>query len=996
MRHTSTTEQQTQPATPVPQEVEQSTPDLNCSSMTPPRCEEQVQSISSTIKSSGDDKLAPLIKYSALMQDFPDHKSHKLLSSVYSIIMDPAFDVELFRKTFPSMQSSKHLLSKQFDEKVISEGFHKDTVTFSDGHESHTASMYHKNAISCLKKQLDLCTENDIVMQDLSSTTDNANNDERFNHPLETPFFRDRSRDIRRAVIASDSKNSIWFDDDEKKSMVGYIQIFTDKTKAALKSDSFAAHAVHVTYMNFSKAFRRKMIQAGHTLIGFLPVSLDSTAIQRVQDDTQTEHYFDYKLLREIETEEFDNNSDKLDSDDNTPELVQLLDGVHLTTQAKGRHIKQELIYRSMKKILSPLMSASTTGFPYTRSSTVTWYIFPHLMSYCCDIPEAKDMSAVRHNLSTMRPCHRCFITCLGIKQGCKAGPRTLRQTNWIRRMKKESGEKLKDLLKGFSVAPWKSFLEDVKKDHPNFLPDSLYEIFTFEPLHNLHLGISKLLKTCTFHLVSSKKQVIFKTGHKSKQQQFASKKVPILSGCNTYLRCMERDNGVPDLHVDFSSKDASDRLNGIFLQTGLRGMLEGKDYRKLDTVFPFVASFIDTISGSETAELTRVHMQYTEIILALESIDNTTGIDKTILADIQNKITAFKQNTINLFAPHISSGLFTLKFHLLDHLVEDLTRFAGLDVLSASPYEYYNTRIKYNYRLTSKRRATCMDETVQNLDDELASLRNTTSQHTGKSLYNRAQGLVRHGVTANLRELRTCCSPMTERKRTHLRTELDGIIPHTDRTVLLRLIEEQIGDLSDRFMDYQITITFVKSGIIESFKTPTLDDYCQTTNLVKYTENNNHICTQKRVFATNSFGPSKTQKHSSIFLKGADAENGEHFWFAKTLLLFYIQCDHPSQKSYHKEFAFVRFYECTKPATVSEKLLNCICLRWETADGVDYSTKSSENSEHICTSENYGVIPFSSICGITHVIRSNYAIKPFIPELPWTHHRFHVNRFYT
>jgi len=993
LRPASNVAQQAQTSSPIPQVMEQSTPDVNSSSMSPPRCEEQEQTSS---ESCGDDKLAPFINFSTLLQDFPDQKSHNLLSSVHSIIMDPAFDIDLFRNTLTSMKSCKQLVSKHFDRKVISDGFQKDTVTFSDGHESHTASMYYKNAISCLKKQLDLCTENDIVMQDLSCTTDSPNHPERFKHPLETLFFRDRSNDIRRAVIASDSENSIWFDDDEKKSMVGYIQIFTDKTKAALKSDSFAAHAVHVTYMNFTKAFRRKMIQAGHTLIGFLPVSLDSSATQRVQDDTQTEQYLNYKLLREIETEEFDNNSDQLDCDDNNPELIALLDGVHLTTQAKGRHIKQELIYRSMKKMLSPLMEASTTGFPYTRSSKMTWYIFPHLMSYCCDIPEAKDMSAVRHNLSTMRPCHRCFITCLGIKQGCKAGPRTLRQTNWIRRMKKESGEKLKDQLKVFSIAPWKSFLEDVKKDHPNFVSDSLYEIFTFEPLHNLHLGISKLLKSCTFQLVSSKKRVIFKTGHKSQQQQFASKKVPILSGCNTYLRCIERDNGVPDLHVDFSSKDTSDRLNGIFLQTGLRGMLEGKDYRKLDTVFPFIASFIDTVSGSETAELTRVHMQYTEIILALESIDNNTGIDKSILADIQNKITAFKQNTTNLFAPHIRSGLFTLKFHLLDHLVEDLTRFAGLDVLSASPYEYYNTRIKYNYRLTSKRRATCMDETIHNLDNELASLGNTTSQNTGNALYNRAQGLVRFGVTTNLRELRSCCSPTTERKRTHLRTELDGIIPHTDRTVLLKLIEEQIGDLSDRFMDYQITITFSKSGIIESFETPTLDDYCQTTNLVKYTENNNHICNQKRVFATNSFGPSKTQKHSSIFLKGTDAEKGNHFWFAKTLLLFYIQCNHSSQKSYHKEFAFVQFYECTKPATVSEKILNCICLRWETADGVDYSTMSTENSDHICTSENYGVIPFSSICGVAHVIRSNYAIKPFTPELPWTHHRFQVNRFYT
>ena len=42
---------------------------------------------------------------------------------------------------------------------------------------------------------------------------------------------------------------------------------------------------------------------------------------------------------------------------------------------------------------------------------------------------------------------------------------------------------------------------------------------------------------------------------------------------------------------------------------------------------------------------------------------------------------------------------LFILNFHMSDHLVEDLSKCCSLNFLSASPYEYYNKRIKENYR---------------------------------------------------------------------------------------------------------------------------------------------------------------------------------------------------------------------------------------------------------------------------------------------------------
>ena len=47
--------------------------------------------------------------------------------------------------------------------------------------------------------------------------------------------------------------------------------------------------------------------------------------------------------------------------------------------------------------------------------------------------------------------------------------------------------------------------------------------------------------------------------------------------------------------------------------------MLEGKDYRNLDMVFPFVEGLIDKITGFQNnAPLTEISSQYSDIMLSL------------------------------------------------------------------------------------------------------------------------------------------------------------------------------------------------------------------------------------------------------------------------------------------------------------------------------------------------------------------------------------------
>lgn len=950
-----------------------------------------------------DNEMDLLLDYSTLHNNCTDMKPLSVFQSVHSIISNPNFNIKKFREELPTLKSCSKLISSQFERSAIQDGFEKGQVSYHDGSSKHTATLFYKDAIQCIQKQLELCTEEDLIFPDYEAISGDSGS---VHHPLQTRFFKDKYRKLKLSIMGSMDNGVIWTESGNGKSFIGFIQLFTDKTVAALKSNSFSAHAVHITLLNFSKSFRKRMIQEGHSVLGFLPVAVDSSVTEVPGATTEIEHPINYSLLQRIEREEFTNNSQRLHGESETAEFVSLTEKVRLTSETKGRHIKQEIVYASMKKLLSPLLREASSGFACQLSNASSLTCFPHLVSYCYDIPEGKDMSAVRHNLVTNRPCHRCIVTTKDLNLGLKAPPRTFRLTSFIRKKHNEAGSSFQDHLKSFSLAPWKSFLEDIRTSHPSFVPDDLYEIFTYEPLHNLHLEISKLVKSCTYQLASSNYKVRYINASGKATTSIRSKKIPLLAACNTLLRLIERDSGIAQLHVDFSTKDMSSALNGIFLQTGLRGMLEGKDYRALDHVFPFVAAFIDNVTQSQDGTVTKIHMAYSELIQELENIDRVTGITDKIIQNVTHKIENFKEMTQSFFQQYVETGLLTLKFHLLDHLSTDLSRYASLEFLNASPYEYYNTRIKQNYRKTSKRHSTVMAETLDRLGKEIrrahdnfehstsdGDLTTTDKGGHGVSPQIQTQKLVQTGFKITLRELRNYCTSKDTLKRSQLYIELEKILPSLDVPVLLSLVEEQVQHIISTVMDYDIELDIVKTGFIDSFPTPSLENYCPKKNIIRYSPCDSSLSVQKRVFATNSFGPSQLPKHSDVFLKGKSSANEDIFWFAKTLLLFHVRC---KALNFHKEYAFIRFYECTEPKIPTEKILNCLCLRWETRDEVDHSNKSTTDVDYITTGEHYGLVPFQSLCGVVHIVRSNYALPPFTKELPWTHHRFQVNRFFS
>ena len=272
-----------------------------------------------------------------------------------------------------------------------------------------------------------------------------------------------------------------------------------------------------------------------------------------------------------------------------------------------------QVLHECLTEIFLNLTDTSLCNFNITLFDYVPRACFVTLLSYPCDIPEAKDVACVRHGLKGIHPCVRCKVTDSMFRECEQSGNRSVQELSRTRNLFRsfmsrsemysvsgdlsaasEFKKKGEDVLKQLSVWQWTSFLETTALLIPN-CPCTLYSIFTFEPLHNLHLGVSKLIKGCIMDYLGADDIIAFPRGPSSKQKNLRSLRATCLKTCNTYLAAADKEYPMHGKRIDFSGGNTSNQLNGIFLSTGLRGMLEGKNYRNRD----FDLSDSDVLSGN-------------------------------------------------------------------------------------------------------------------------------------------------------------------------------------------------------------------------------------------------------------------------------------------------------------------------------------------------------------------------------------------------------------
>lgn len=140
--------------------------------------------------------------------------------------------------------------------------------------------------------------------------------------------------------------------------------------------------------------------------------------------------------------------------------------------------------------------------------------------------------------------------------------------------------------------------------------PD-MYALFIFERRHHLNVGVSRVFRAAMLGYISSG---AIQTNWESMPSQLnwlVPVRKSVLHGCNTYIVIIKKNCRRWSLKLSFSMGKSSD-LNVLSMNTGMRGLLEGKNFPILDIVFRFVALFIDRATElAEHTPMIRLHFTY-------------------------------------------------------------------------------------------------------------------------------------------------------------------------------------------------------------------------------------------------------------------------------------------------------------------------------------------------------------------------------------------------
>lgn len=823
--------------------------------------------------------------------------------------------------------------------------------------------IYATDPITLLQQQIKLANHSNCEFQ---PSRMNNNAQDEISHPLHTKTINEVYNHIRQSIMASNDEDVYWNSNSSvgPLSFLGCLQMFTDKSKTSLKTKAMVAYPVHITFENFTNSFRRHLISKDLTIVGYLPTKLLSL-------------------------------NDYSDDDD---EAVQ-------TTLSSGRQTRLSILHNSLQSILSPLINITSKGFSCTDSTGIQLKCFPVLTSYCCDLPEAKDIAGVIAGVNTQFPCHRCLVHKSDLASTQCFPLRSAIELPNYRTPPRD--------LSMISIYSQSSFLEDCPLV-PKIPCFDFYKLFRFELLHNFHLGISKLLKICIIYRLQSE-ELFTRTGSTNNTpRKFKAVQLSILRGINSLLATLERDYFVPGLTIDFSTSELGQQLNGLFLEHGLRGMLEGRHFKSLDMVFPFIGAFIDFCCDEvNEAPLTTLFSKYSKIMFTCLWKKEWTLSN---IQSLRSEISAFQQLFIDVFQQHHPSGLRTLKFHLLNHLADDIEETSGLQYVEAGTYESAHQSFKKHHRQTSMRHSTAFEETLKRMEyhKNLSRLNGINHVYAPSSSRRKKVSpelgavLVRDGYNLSLLEYKTFIDSVaaiaqthTEESRTLALTRLKA--SHSRNVInlyqqlgdeasssFLNLISEFLNENGSSCGFGHVQLTIVKSAYLVGGLKPTLEHYNEEIEQVEY--NPSYQRQIQRIFATNNFGSAGKQRFSYVTLESSE----ENFvWFSKLIALLRVK---PIDIPEPLQCALVRYMDTTNPTNNIDRALDSVCLRWSTDDGIDYTN----NPIPLTSMENvtipapfFGLVDASSIYSSVHVIRRNIPHPPFIPKTHWMFHRFAVNQFY-
>ena len=925
--------------------------------------------------------------------------SNKKCNDVLSTLKRNASSVVDFLSKFRDMESIKSHHRKKVVQDIEARGFKKEIYVSK---EKVRVEYYVRDAVEVIKSQISSTSSDSII-------TEASVNCSIRSHPMNSDLGHAALK--AEQIIKESLKEGIYWrtkKDDGVKSFVSLLQVYSDKSQVNLKPTSFTFYPLHITLLNFTEEERREQITSRRSVVAYLPVEF----LPVVEEDES------YEVTR-----------------------------YGITSWKKShsirRHDKLSCLHECVEKCVEPLSNEALRGIAACTRDRSMLHCHFLLSSYIGDLPECEDMLSVKRNGNTISPCHRCIITKSQLPFNTNEPERSLSDSmELIGRLKNDEEGELFDELKGLSMLP----IPPVFYEFPmvGLTPAvDIYAIFTFEPLHALSLGISRMLKECASRMLSdsSRFSSSLLTGNGDKRP-FNTIRRTVLRAMNCFLSDVDRSSPGFNLRVDFSRRCSGGTLSGLFTETGLVGMLEGADFNSVDMVSPFLGSIIDRCCDNILiAPVTTVFTKYVELVNFIGRVDCTPGWTQSDLHKLKTDICSFKDVGRSTFGAYQPSGMGTPKWHMLDHLPSDLERTGGLEYLKSDLYEMAHKSVKADYNLTSRRTGTAMAETMAVQGDR--TFRNEITESGGgkrgvcRPFPSRVQAvrkdtacLVRYGPSISFLEIERLNRELFLKKRglevecnmSRTLKDLAYVAGDDGIQVLTNLLRELLNKNGLNSRNSRVVkLQLPASAYISGYPVATLDHMKNRSNEVFIPKSSLRF--SQRAVARRCFYASKVPRLDNVMIEASCDEDVciedgyMRIWFAKVLSFLRIHtnldggpCENHNRRhcpeckeGSEQELCFVQFYDVLSeeklPIDGIDKNLGCLRLHWQRHEGTMGST---------CSSKQYGLMPIDSIRGLVNIVPADVEMgllhksklrtmcydKLRSDEKGWASDLFYVNRF--
>lgn len=588
--------------------------------------------------------------------------------------------------------------------------------------------------------------------------------------------------------------------------------------------------------------------------------------------------------------------------------------------------------------MLAQLNSCSGTRLEVSlQNGKLSWH-FPELMSYCCNIPGAKDMVFMWHGKGRYHFCVRRTISYEDLVQSRK-GPNRLQSAI----TKTQKRRKVKKWLLGLwgkrvkrraDARPW--------RNRQAYCPSSWQgglclrrtcaeRLVWWWKILIQHLRLNHAITSTskcpnfwrTFSFLFCRPRTLWShpIGPPGKQKHLSLLGTLLLKAFNSILANIEKKYALPGLHVSFAKREKTAHHNCRLAMIKLRVMLQRKVYYAATIAFQYISLFADeSLRFDRCCKLNRINVQYSDIVNKVLLEHGNEILLEGGLIGLRCEMEKFTLAVERMFASHCPLGLYSLKYHPLHLIIKDLERVGIISFTESRLSEHLDVLNKHPYRMVSQRLSTWVQEILQKLDHTVQNVwkagdrkrrLGAERQWEGKCIVRKKRDI----WCETERAFQKALWGPTKSRETELSTG------NSYGRVLAELVREEAWRLLAKCRREWVLV--VRSHVWRGCPPEICRVLIYKWRLLLYFERLQQCCEQSRDFADwrfrhawaesvpRSWSQCWRKKNISSLVEGGDGDEEEETWMARELYLYrrYLRVDTEG-----KELTLVQYMECVPP----------------------------------------------------------------------------------